>query len=98
MLDCAEHAFWVRHHDGDAAVVSGERGDSKRRAVGVQRVVFRGNVVIIDKAGRDESGLAEGFCSLDGFELGVTFAVGDRDWKNGARHFVEEDAWAVLDF
>lgn len=92
-----ENPFWMWHHDGDAAIARGESGHAEGRAVGVEGVAFRGDVVVIDEASGDESGLAECGGGFLGFEFRVTFSVCDGYGEDCAGHFVEEDARAGFD-
>src|SRR5690554_7336357 len=91
VLDCAEDAFRVRHHDGDAAVAGGQAGDAAGGAVGVGGVAVGHAAVVVDEA---QGYAAAGFAGVDGGavgKLGITFAVGDGDRHARADHATEED-------
>src|SRR5690606_23601944 len=97
VLDCAEDAFRVRHHDGDAAVAAGEAGDAAGGAVGVGRVAVGHASVVVDEA---QGYAAAGFAGVHGGavgKLGITFAVGDGDRHARADHAAEEDRRRGLD-
>ncbi len=72
---CAEYAFGVGHHDGEAAVVVGEAGGAAGGAVGVCGVGFGWVAVVVDEAKADLL-LAFELREVGGGEFRLAFAVG----------------------
>ena len=90
-LHRSEAAFWVRHHDGGAAVACGKASGACRGTVWVGWIQFRWLAVEVNVAGCDliaADALIEVTCCA---KVGAAFAMGDGDREEAAFHALEED-------
>src|SRR5690606_14577614 len=90
----ARDPFGVRHHDREAAVGGSHAGETAGTAVGVVRVLLGGLPAVVDVAQRRDDPAR---IALLG-EVGVAFAVRDRDRHYGARHALHEERGRFRNF
>src|SRR6185312_10837604 len=93
----AKRALWMRHRDGDAAVLVTEGGNSKWRAVRVERIGGRHAAIVVHVAEAYEPARGASLRRREVRELRTAFAMRHRHRQERSGHVVQQHRRAAHD-